>query len=117
MLANLFVEIDWVLFAAKLPLVIALVGLVNHLINWRCRVIIAKWADDNGWAIQTINRCYVRTGPFPWFPGMPVYRMTATDSAGRGREVYLRCGDPLLGVLSATVVSQNADLRTGRYAS
>jgi hypothetical protein len=88
---------------AAVPILVGVAGLTLHLVGNRCAELIFRWAADHGITIVRYHKRYVRTGPFKWTPGVPVYHVTIDAGGGKTRHAFLRLGNPVLGVISDEV--------------
>jgi hypothetical protein len=91
---------EWTFFLAKLMLILGVFGLLRHLVALRCHAMIEVWAGQGGWMVVSTRRRFLRTGPFGFNPGLPVYQLVLTNALGRQRQAYVRCGHELISVLS-----------------
>jgi hypothetical protein len=90
-------------------LVVALIILVIPL--WilhlrRSRELVGRWAAQNAYTVQSIERRYLRAGPFFWRRGRghEVFRVVVRTTDGGLRGGYVRTGGWFLGQISDKVV-------------
>jgi hypothetical protein len=92
---------DPALFLAKVMIAVGLIGLLCQVVSFRCRKLIADWADRGGWSVVECRRVLLaRQSPFAFVPGMPVYEVTLASASGRTRQAHIRCGNMTMSVLS-----------------
>ena len=67
----------------------------------RSRVIIDRWAKENGYAVISAN---LRLWPGPFVlrrtEGQTVFRVHVRDATGLERHGWVRCGSLMLGLMS-----------------
>ena len=93
---------------AKIVL-IALVGLA--VIGWymynyfsRSRLLLRRWADENGYELLHAEQRMFRKGPYMWSSrAQAVYRVEIRDGEGRRRKGWVRCGAWFSGVFGDKV--------------
>jgi len=81
------------------------VGLIVGSIVWtsrRSQAIVQRWAEQNGYQINTCEQRMFRRGPFLWRTGrgQTVHHVTVIESSGQMRSGYVRCGSFWGGLLS-----------------
>lgn len=100
---------DVLALAAGAAILIGCVGLLTALVRARCAALLDEWARHGGWRIASHRRVIFRTGPFSFVPGMPVYEVEVTNSAGMRRTAFVQLGDPIASVLSANIAVEWID--------
>ncbi len=80
------------------------IGFLFQAMFARSRVLLRRWAADNGFELLEYNYRMIRKGPFWWSQrGQVVYRVRIRDRQGRERAGWVRCGSILLGVFGDQV--------------
>ncbi len=100
--------------AALTLLVLAVIVLAFFVWAWqvrRSREIVARWAAANGYAVDAIERRYLRAGPFFFRRGRghEVFYVSVRGADGVQRRAYVRTGGWFLGQMSEKVAVQWVD--------
>jgi hypothetical protein len=93
-----FVALAWVMLCTLIMMAWACVWCYREA-SRRLRA----WAVLNGYGILRKQLRLFRRGPFFWWPGLLVYRLTVRDAEGRVRGCYVRVGGWFPGMLSDKV--------------
>jgi hypothetical protein len=84
------------------PLMIAFFVTVFWWFDRRSKIILKKWADENGFEIvEKKQRYMIFTGPFKFWTNSRnqiIYCLTVRDREGHERSGWARCGSYLGGV-------------------
>jgi hypothetical protein len=91
-------------FAVFVVIIVVLVGSIAWHFG-RSKSILQQWADKNGYRILQQEYRNFFKGPFFWTSskGQTVYYVTVSDSAGKVRKGWVRCGGWFLGLLSDNI--------------
>ena len=89
------------LIACAFAFVVALVVWLNVWLSGRSKVLIEKWASENGLELIHLESRWFRKGPYFWKSSKSqlVYFVTLL-SHGQTRTAYIRCGGFWVGPLS-----------------
>jgi hypothetical protein len=91
---------------APLAVIAGLLGLFGAVLRHafsRSKQRVARWARENGFELR---RCEWRwSGDSPFAPGgrEVLWTVRIVDREGRTRNGWVRCGSPLIGMLSSRV--------------
>lgn len=93
--------------------VIAVVVTVFWWFDRRSRIILRRWAEDNGFQItQRKQRYLFFTGPFKWWTNSRnqiIYFVRVRDRAGNDRSGWVRCGSYWGGVFFSNKIEVRWD--------
>jgi hypothetical protein len=93
--------------SALLPaaLIIIVLGLYFFWFFRQSRSLLEKWAAKNGFQIVQSKLRWLAKGPYSFRSSrtQTVYRIRVRESQGRERAGWVRCGGPILGLLTGDV--------------
>lgn len=91
----------------EIAVFIVFAGLLGGLLTvWsfaRAKEIRARWAEENGFEIESARFCWFWRGPFWWrsTDSQMVFRIEGRDREGRRRAGWLRCGGWFSGLFGS----------------
>ena len=90
--------------ALGILVLLGVVAFVIYLYVSRSKLLLQRWAEENGYEVLCAEYRAFRKGPYRWSGrGQAVYRVEVRDERGNQRKVWVRCGGWWAGVLGDKV--------------